>query len=153
MRRAIAAVALLGLMACGGDSSATGDVSRATTSTVRATTTTLSGDELFLVEIRQRTGWTEADAQATLEFADALCGTLTAAVDMVAEDAVNDTPQTDASILAEAQLMAIGVAFSEYTGPDELLAEILTVGAKHICPDQREPITAYIDGLGIVVDP
>lgn len=150
MRRVIAAVALLGLTACSGDGKA--DDGR-TTSTTRATTTTLSDEGLFLAEIRQRTGWTEAEARAALEGVDALCGTLASAVEVFADDAANDTPQTDMSILVEFQLLALGVAFDEYTGPDELLAETLMVGAEHVCPEYRELITAYIDGFGIAVDP
>ncbi len=144
----------IGLLAsCGGSNEDETRGQSTTTTPMTTTTTTLSSDDAFVADIRRRTGWTVTEAEASLDLVSQVCDTLSKATTgmMLDDDAANDSPQTDASIATEFRQMAIGVLFSEYTGPDDLLAEILTVGAEHLCPDQTETITNYISSIGLTI--
>ena len=150
MRWAIAALAF-GLAACssGGDSG-----TQVGAAVVPATTsTTISAEDSFLAEVSVKMGWEGADGQASLDTATAVCDTLTAGSQesFAADDAPADSPESDAALGQLAGDMTLDLAFDQYAGTDELMAELLTAATEHLCPEHAATVTDYIDTHGITL--
>lgn len=153
VKRALAAAALGLVAACssGGNPVESVAANRSTTTEPVTTTTVLSAEQEFLRAVTIRLGWSGADADASLDVAQSLCDLLDSSSTeaVLADDAANDSPESDAAVAREMSDMALAVAFTEYPGPDDVLAELLTLAGEHMCPERREVITNYIASQGI----
>lgn len=137
------------LMACGGDD----DTDAAPSTTERATTTTeaLTPDEQFLVEVDQRMTFGGADGpEAALDLAHNACDTLDATGPgaMAADDAANDTPESDAAIADTMTSMALATVF-ENVGDDASAALVLTLATEYFCPQHATAVQGFILGRGL----
>lgn len=150
MRRTlILALAVIVLAGCSssGDPGAGADD---TTTTTERTTTTLTPNEAFLSEIERSLdfGNDAGGGPATLALAQSICDSLTTNASIAADDAANDTPQTDASVIAAANGMGISAAFTG-DSPDDVIAVVLRAGGEHLCPDHATTIEADLQARGL----
>lgn len=143
---AMLTAATLTLGACGGDD---GD-GAATTTTDRSTTTTTAPptpEEAFLVAIGERLDFGGRDGpQQALATGEAVCEALDTVNGLYADDAPNDSPETDAAIVEFSRDVALsGVA----QGLDADVATIvLALTGEHLCPEHAATITDWLRANG-----
>lgn len=150
---ALAGLALvLVVSACSGG----GSDAAATTTTIGAparTTTTLAPDDGFLEEFQQRTtGDSPEGAQAALEAARSMCTALdTSTTGIAADDAANDTPESDAAV---SEVLVAGTLASTFDGgvstglPPEVMAVIVALGSEHLCPEHMPAVVDFLGARG-----
>lgn len=157
VKRALAA-ALLTLMAAACSSGDDVDESAGTVGDVDEEPTTTSiyevtPEQRFRDSIRLRLGATGDQADAALAVAEAACDMLasTSSGALEADNAAADSHETDAAASDGFSGLGLGVMFSEFDGPPEELAELLMVGAEHLCPEHHRAVIDYAAGRGIDV--
>lgn len=113
----------------------------------------MTAEEQFFDSIRLRLGATGEQADAALTMAEAACDMLssTSTAALEADDAAADNHETDAAASAGFGDAGLALMFTEFGEPAEELAEILIVGAEHICPEHRQAVIDYAAGRGIDV--
>jgi hypothetical protein len=142
------AVVLALTIGCGGDDEPAAPAS--TTTTERSTTTAApTPDEAFAADIERQLDFGGVDGTAaSLDLAQRICDVLTTMAGTATDDAANDTPQTDASVMAVGYSLAIDAAFTGDT-PDDAVAVILRTGGEHLCAEHADTIEADLTARGL----
>lgn len=149
---AAAAAFTIALAGCGdGDSTTTSDTTTSietTTTTTRPTTTTeASPEDRFRQALSTQLDFGSAsDLDAVVSAATTACDSLDRqAAGVTSDDAPNDTPETDTSIVAEMAEMTLGITF-EPLDP-QVAAVVAEAMGDYLCPDHREVLHSFAGDL------
>jgi len=153
MRRTLTLGLALMLAACSSSSSGdTADPPTTSTTVAERTTTTLIPDEAFEADIAGNLDFgsdtPEAGAASALGLAQSICELLDTFTAATTADAPADTPETDASVLAQGTTMAIDTAFTG-TSPPDVVAVVLRTGTEHLCPQHTDTVDADLERRGL----